>query len=78
MQSRLTPSRKRRRAARPDVDWLDAAGDHCFRLDTLAELLAACGQPVEPEVLEGVGHLVRREVKALQTLLHQFEGKEAR
>jgi formate dehydrogenase maturation protein FdhE len=78
--SRLTASRKkrfRRRATWPGVDWMDAAVNHCWRLDTLAELLQACGQPMEPAVLEGVGHLVSREVESLQTLLDEL-GKEAR
>lgn len=77
MQSRLTPSQKRRRATRPGADWMDAADDHCFRLDMMAELLQACGQPLEPDVMERVGVWVSQEVKALQTLLAEL-GKEAR
>ena len=56
---------------------MDAADDHCFRLDMMAELLAACGQPLEPDVMERVGGWVSQEVKALQTLLAEL-GKEAR
>ncbi|MGA2434276.1 MAG: hypothetical protein ABSG25_03230 [Bryobacteraceae bacterium] len=77
MQSRLTPSRKRRRAARLDTDWRDAADDRCFRLDMMAELLQACGEPLEPVVLERIGLWVSQEVEALHALLDEA-GKEAR
>jgi len=77
--SRLTPSRRtRRRPALPSVGWLDAMDDHCFRLDMMAGLLQACGQPLEPSLLEQVGVWVGQEVAALQTLLHQFEEEVAR
>jgi len=73
--SRLTASRKKRsrRRARPGVDWIDAADDHCWQLGTLAKLLEACGQPMDPEVLEGVGHLVSQEVRALKALVDELE-----
>jgi hypothetical protein len=77
MQSRLTPPQKSRRRARPDVDWRDAMDDHCFRLDMMAGLLEACGQPLEPRLLEQIGIWVGQEVAALQTLLDKLE-KEAR
>ena len=73
----LTPSRKnsvRRQATRPGVDWVDAMHDHCFRLDMMAELLAACGQPLEPEVTEQIGLWVGHEVRALIALLDELEG----
>jgi hypothetical protein len=60
------------------VGWLDAMDDHCFRLDMMAGLLQACGQPLEPSLLEQVGVWVGQEVAALQTLLHQFEEEVAR
>ena len=51
-KSGLTASRKkrvrRRRTARPDVDQWDAMDDHCFRLQMMAELLRACGEPAGP------------------------------
>lgn len=76
--SRLTPSRKkRRRAARPDTDWRDAMETRCWRLDMMAELLAACGQPLEPAVLECVGHWFSQETEAMRSLLNQL-GKGAR
>jgi hypothetical protein len=56
---------------------MDAADDHCFRLDMMAELLQACGQPLEPDVMERLGHWISQEVKALQALLAEL-GKEAR
>ena len=77
MQMNLTPSpktRSRRRAAHPGVDWVDAMHDHCFRLDMMAELLAACGQPLEPEVTEQIGLWVGQEVRALIALLDELEG----
>ena len=78
MQSRLTPPRKRRRPTLPDTDWLDAMDDHCFRLDMMAELLQACGQPLEPEVMEQIGIWVGQEVAALQTLLNRLQEEMAR
>ncbi len=81
MQSHLTPSRKnrprpprRRAAACPDVDWRDALQDRCWHLGTLAGLLEVCGQPLEPEVLEGVGHAIEQDVEAMKALLSQLEG----
>ena len=74
--SRLTASRKnrvRRRATRPGVDWRDAMHDHCFRLDMMAELLAACGQPLEPEVMEQIGLWVGQEARALMALVDELE-----
>jgi hypothetical protein len=77
--SRLTPSRKnRRRPVLPDADWLDAMHDHCFHLDMLAELLIACGQPLEARVLEQIGIWSGQEVTALKTLLDQLEEEAAR
>jgi hypothetical protein len=76
--SRLTRSRKtRRRAARPNLDRLDALNQHCWQLGTLAELLQACGQPLEPATMEGIGHAIHRDVAAMQALLAEF-GKGAR
>lgn len=75
--SHLTPppkTRVRRQATRPGVDWVDAMHDHCFRLDMMAELLAACGQPLEPEVTEQIGLWVGQEVCALIALLDELEG----
>lgn len=74
----LTPSRKkRRRAARLDlVDWRDAADDHCSRLDMLAELLQACGQPLEPQIVARTGYWMSGELRALKALLD--ERKETR
>lgn len=70
--SRKTRARSRRRAARLDlVDWRDAMDDHCFRLDMMAELLQACGEPLEPEVMERVGYWIGQEVAAVQALLDQ-------
>ncbi len=77
LSSRLTASRKNhacRQATRPGVDWVDAMHDHCFRLDMMAELLAACGQPLEPEVTEQIGLWVGQEVRALIALLDELEG----
>lgn len=73
--SNLTASRKiRLRAARPNVDWVDAMHDHCFRLDMMAELLAACGQPLEREVMEQIGLWVGQEARALMALMDELEG----
>ena len=75
--SRLTASRKRRRKTSLDVVWQVAVEIRCWRLDMMAALLTACGQPLEPAVLEGVGDWVRREVAAVRALLDEA-GKAAR
>jgi hypothetical protein len=72
-KSRLTGSRKKWRAVCPGVDWRDDMNNHCRRLDTLAELLEACGQPLEPAAAEGIGYSVRQEVEAMKVLLNQLE-----
>ena len=79
MQSHLTPSRKRRvrpssKARRRPVkfDWLDtldAVHERCRAITTLAGLLEACGEPLEPELTARTGLLVGREAKQIQTLL---------
>jgi hypothetical protein len=77
----LTPSRKnrsRRQPVLPNADWLDAMDDHCFHLDMLAELLTACGQPLEARVLEHIGIWAGQEVAALQTLLDELAKEVAR
>ena len=79
MQTNLTPSRKklarsrRRAATHPDVDWRDAMNVRCWHLGTLAGLLEVCGQPLEPEMLEGIGHAISQDVEAIKTLLSQLE-----
>ena len=72
--SRLTGSRKKERrgihpAAMNQIIWLDAMNDHCWRLDTLSELLKVCGMALSPEVAASAGHLIKQEVKALKALL---------
>ena len=77
----LTGSRKKTRrkvtravkAACPDVDWRDAMNDRCWHLGTLAGLLEVCGQPLEPEVLEGIGHVIEQDVEAMKALLNELE-----
>ncbi len=79
--SNLTASRKkrsRRRPALPDSDWWDAMHDHCFHLAMLTELLAACGQPLEPALVEQIGIWGGQEVAALKTLLDQLEAEVTR
>ena len=77
--SRLTASKKnrprppRRAAACPDSDRLDSLHNHCWQLGTLAELLEACGQPLEPATVEGIGQAIRRDVEAMKALLNQLE-----
>jgi hypothetical protein len=51
--------------------------DRCHRLDLLAELLLACGEPLEPGVVARTGYLLSGEVAALKTLLTAAR-KEAR
>jgi hypothetical protein len=79
--SRLTASRKkrvrRRRPFRLDVDILDGLLDHCLRLDMMAELLMACGQPLEPEVMQRLGYWASQELEAFRELLTKL-GKAAR
>jgi hypothetical protein len=79
--SNLTASRKNRvcrRAARPDpVDWRDAMDDRCLRLDMMAELFQACGQPLEPEAVARAGYWMSQELRALKALLDEA-GKGAR
>ena len=79
MQTNLTPSRKkrRRRAARPDVDWIDALTGHCHSLATLAGLMEACAEPPDPALIASAGHLLSREIRQMQGLLNEL-GKGAR
>ena len=83
MQSRLTPSRKRRRrTARPGVEWVDAMNDSCRALETLGLALVtatehAGAEPLRPELGAGLGALILREVEAVRNLTDEV-GKEAR
>ena len=83
MQSRLTPSRKRRRrTAGLDVEWLDAMNDSCRALETLGLALVtatehAGAEPLRPELGAGLGALILREVEAVRNLTDEL-GKEAR
>ena len=54
-------------------DWRDAMNDRCWHLGTLAGLLEVCGQPLEPEVLEGIGHVIEQDVEAMKALLNELE-----
>jgi hypothetical protein len=57
------------------VDWRDAMDAHCHHLNTLAELLKACGgELVEPEVVSAAGYWMSKEVRALKALLDELEG----
>jgi hypothetical protein len=64
---------RRRRVPRPDLEWLDALNNHCWHLGTLAELLEACGQPLEPATVEGIGQTINRDVAAMKVLVKQLE-----
>ena len=55
------------------MDWRDAMHDHCRQLGLLVELLEACGQPLEAEVVEGIGRALHRDVAAMQALMHQLD-----
>ena len=77
MQSRLTPSRKRRRPARPATGWRDAVDGHCHRLDWLAELLQACGEPLEPRLVASTGYWLSGELRALKALLDNLAVQHA-
>jgi len=72
----LTGSRKKaqRELVADDVDWRDAMHEHCRRLNTLVELLEACGHPLEPEAVESIGGSVRQELEGMKALLAQREG----
>jgi hypothetical protein len=35
--------------------------------------LEVCGQPLEPEMLEGIGHAIGQDVEAMKALLSQLE-----
>jgi hypothetical protein len=72
--------KKRRRAARLDVDWLDAMNDSCRALETLGlALVAAMERPetLPPALGTGLGELVLREVQAVRNLTDNL-GKAAR
>jgi hypothetical protein len=45
--------------------------DHCYRLDMMAQLLQACGQPLEPELVERIGVWLSQELQALRTMLDE-------
>ena len=79
----MTGSRKkaRRRAACPDVDrlnWQDEMHGHCRRLNTLAEVLGVAGPALEPPVIEGIGDLLGREIRAIEALLEKVWPEGAR
>jgi hypothetical protein len=63
----------KRAVMQTDVEWRDAMHGHCQRLDTLAELLEACGHSLEAEAAVGIGGSVRHEVDAMKVLLEQLE-----
>jgi hypothetical protein len=58
--------------ARASIAWQDAALKHCWHLGTLVEVLTACGEPLEPQVVKGIGCLIGREVAALKELTNQL------
>jgi hypothetical protein len=62
-------SRPQSKGGRLDVARVDAMHDHCYRLDMMAELLQACGSPLEPGVMERVGIWISQEVQTLKGLL---------
>jgi hypothetical protein len=70
----LRKTRSRRPAVCAGVEWRDAMNERCWHLGTLAGLLAACGEPLAVETLEGVGHAIERDVAAMKALLGQLEG----
>jgi hypothetical protein len=79
MQSHLTPSRKRRQAARLDVDWLDAMNDSCRALETFGLALGAAAERAETQPAElwtGLGELILREVETVRNLTDEVR-KEA-
>jgi hypothetical protein len=62
--------------AKPEPDWLgwqDEMSGHCRRLDTLAEVLNVAGPALEPPVIEGIGDLLGREIKAVKGLLEKLK-----
>ena len=76
--SHLTVSRKTRcRAARPDVAWWDILDDHCHNLATLAGLLAASDETLDPDLASSTGYLLDREIRQMQAAL-AAAWKEAR
>jgi hypothetical protein len=82
MQSRLTPSQKRRRAVWPGVDWIDAMHERCRALETLGGLLVTAtegegAEALRPELVAGAGDLLLRQVEAVRDLIDDLR-KEAR
>ncbi|MGA9450124.1 MAG: hypothetical protein WBW41_02140 [Verrucomicrobiia bacterium] len=91
-KTRLTPSRKtgrhlsrpaRRQAGLRRLDALDEINARCQHAITLAELLEAHGsgagaEPLEAEVVRGVGELILVEVRAIPALLEKVWSEGAR
>jgi hypothetical protein len=72
-KTNLTGSGKSRQ---PSLDWLawqDEMSGHCRRLDTLAEVLGVAGPALEPPVIQGIGDLLGREIRAVKVLLEKLE-----
>jgi len=70
----LTGSGESRR--QPPLDWLawqDEMNGHCRRLGTLAEVLGVAGPALEPPVIQGIGDLLDREIRAVKVLLEKLE-----
>jgi hypothetical protein len=83
----LTPSRKSRpHTSRPSLrrfkanwlDTLDAVNERCLTITTLAGLLEACGEPLEPKLMARTGLLVGREARQIRTLLETAWREAAR
>ena len=51
---------------------------HCRRLNTLAEVLGVAGPALEPPVIEGIGDLLGREIRAIEALLEKVWPEGAR
>ena len=75
-------SKNRRRAPRQSkFNWLaalDAVDERCLTITTLAGLLEACGEPLEPKLTARTGLLVGREAKQIRTLLEMAWKEMAR
>lgn len=69
----LTPAQKRRRA----TERVDAMTERCHRIETLAALLAASGEPLAARVVSETGYWIGEEAQGLKALLAAI-GKETR
>lgn len=54
------------------MDWQDAVSGHCRNLETLAGLLAASDETLEPGLVANAGYLLGGEIRQVRALLAEL------